>query len=275
MNFIDSLPINQLIKTLSEKKGSIIKFDELKDKLLRKNNDGYPVYHVNVKEYDNLAIIYYNNIPENIDTNNFFNKIETTCRSYIIEKSTLKPIASQYNKILYNDEAKEFLKDKNWSQVQVQKCYEGTMLLVFNYDNIWYVSTRRCLNAEDSKWIKNKSYREMFDEAMNSKFTFNDLNKDYCYFFILVHHKNKNLINYNKFGKDYKMLFHILTTKKYTLEEVNNKIKGANYIESESFENYNKLINTLDSISADNEANFRITERTQLKVKMKNLTISI
>ncbi|CAH6421754.1 RNA ligase [uncultured virus] len=260
MNFIDTLPINQLIKNLSEKKGSVINFDELKIELQSKQENGLPKYNINVKEYEDLGIIYYNNLPENNNLDHYFENIEVTCRSYIIEKKSLKPIASQYNKILYNNDAKEYLKQVKWENVKIQKCYEGTMLLVFNYNDKWYVSTRRCLNASDSKWIKNKSYREMFDEAMTGKFVFDDLNKEYCYFFILVHYKNKNLVNYNNFGKDYKELLHILTTKKYSLEEIDYKINGLNYIDYENFENSEQLYNSLDSISQENESNQNITD---------------
>jgi len=203
-----SLTINDFISDLSDKKGSNITFDELKNELLKKDEDGKQIYHINIKEDDNLAMIFYNTVHDN------FTKLEESLRSYIIEKTTLDPIASQFNKIIYNDDAVNFIKNKNWNNVVVQPCYEGTMLLVFNYNDKWYVTTRRCLDSNKSKWIKNKSYRQLFDDAMEGKFTFDDLDKNLCYHFVLVHYKNKNIVTYSGLGEEYKELYHVMTTKK-------------------------------------------------------------
>lgn len=260
MNFIEKLPINQLITKLSLEYGTI-NFEMLKKELLRKDSNNNPIYYVNIKEFEDLAIIYYNNPPlVDSDRDDLARKIEQTCRSYIIEKSTLKPIASQFNKIIYNDDAKEYLKNIKWDNVIIQKCYEGTMILLFNYNNKWFVSTRRCLRAEDSIWIRNKSYREMFDEAMDGKFTFDELNKDYCYHFVLIHYKNKNIVNYNYLGKEYKELYHVMTTKKYTLEEVDYKINDNIFrVEYEKFDSLEKLYEKLSEISKQNESQNKIT----------------
>ena len=148
-----------------------------------------------MKEDDQLCIVYNTGLEgEPISDKS---NLEDSCKSIIFEKSSMTPIASQANKILLNNEAKTVLKNSDWARVVVQPCYEGTMLLVFNHNDQWYVSTRRCLDSNQSKWVKNKSYREMFDEATQDKFNFDDLNKDYCYHFILVHYKNRNIISYS------------------------------------------------------------------------------
>ena len=232
-----NLPINNIITDLTKAKGSDIVFEELKNELFKKDEYGKQVYQLSFKEDDDLCIIYYNN--NDVD----HTCLEGSCRSLIIEKKSLKILSTQYNKILYNSETINFLKGKSWSNIVVQKCYEGTLMVVFNYNNKWYVTTRRCLNADESKWVNNKSYHEMFLEAMGDKFSFNDLDKRYCYHFVLVHHKNKNIVTYNWLGKEYKELFHILTTEKFTLKEIKYKInEKLSYVKEEKFNNLNELL---------------------------------
>ena len=238
----ENLPINKLIEQLKNIKGHDITFDELKEELTNGK------YHLSLKDDDNLCMIYYNFVTSDEKKDDFVINLERSCRSIVLEKQTLKPLVTQYNKILYNDDTIEFLKDKEWKNVCVQKCYEGTLLLLFNYNDTWYITTRRCLDSKNSMWIRNNSYYEMFIDVMNDKFTFEDLNKDYCYHFVLVHHKNKNIVNYNWLGKDYKELFHIMTTEKYTLFEVECKINDkVKYIQEETFDSLNDLISELNA----------------------------
>nr|QBK89280.1 MAG: uncharacterized protein LCMiAC02_03750 [Mimivirus LCMiAC02] len=277
-NLTNGNPINELITNLSMVKSSTkstegpiegsgdkptqvaVTYDELKQELLQKV-DGNPIYYVNIKENDELAMIYYDDIPKNNGNRESFSKfIESSCKSHIIEKSTLKTLASQFNKIIYNKEATEYLKTKDWKQVVVQPCYEGTLLLVYNHRDTWYVSTRRCINAKDSIWIKNTSYRDMFDEAMENKFKLEDLDKNNCYHFILVHHKNKNIVSYSNLGEEYTELYHIMTTAKYTMEEVDYVINN-NILRSKTlkFDSLKEVMQSLVEISVNNKNNKNIT----------------
>lgn len=237
----ENLSINNLINTISTNLNkTTLTFDEFKNELLRKNENNEFLYNLSLKEDDNLCMLF--------GTNNKDSDVENSFRSIIIEKKSLKPIVSQYNRILYNADSLEFLKDKDWkNSVTVQKCYEGTLIVVFNYENKWYVTTRRCLDAQKSEWVKNTNYYSMFTDAMKGKFDFEkDLNKDYCYHFVLVHYRNKNIVSYSQFGKEYKEVFHILTTEKYTMKEVDYKLDGVNYIEEENFESLEALQKELE-----------------------------
>lgn len=223
-----------------------------------------------IKSDGDLSLIYFND-P----------KIGTE-KSVVFDVSTNEPVVTQFNKILFNEEAKEFLKDKDWNKIIVEKCYEGTVLTVFNYNNKWYVTTRRCLNADKSIWIKDVSFKTMFDEAIKDKFTYDDLNKNYCYFFVLLHYKNRNLINYSNLGYDvmYKDVIHVMTTKKYENNEIdyniNNKIKKSEQV---YFSNLSELIDELELISNDNQIKKTITTEGYIlryyhgEVKNSNFTV--
>lgn len=213
--------------------------------------------NITIKENNDLMIMYLN---DKCDKLNDLTELELNCKSVILNKSDKRVICTQYNQILYNVDALQFLQNKDWSKVVVQRCYEGTMLLVYHHNGSWHVSTRRCLDASDSNWVKNKSYRQMFDEAIQGKFTFDDLNVDYCYHFVLIHYKNKNIVSYSTFGFNYKEVLHVLTTKKYSLEEVNTPINiNVKTVGTESFNSLSDLLDKLTNVSVMNEQYRKIT----------------
>lgn len=244
-----NLPILNVIKQLSENKTNFC-FQDLKDELERKDENNNNVYCLTVKEIDDLCMIFYNNTVESKDKDLNIIELENSCRSVVLNKNTLEPIFTQYNRIIYNDDAVEFLKDKDWNNVVVQKSFEGTLIVVFCHNDKWFVTTRRCLNAQNSTWIKNNSYYDMFVDAMNGKFTFDDLDKDLCYHFVLVHHKNRNIVSYTSADKEYKEIYHILTTCKGSLKEVEGVgVPYAKYIDTEQFASLDELNNSLQQVN--------------------------
>jgi hypothetical protein len=280
----ENFPLTKLVNALSkEKAGDTITFDNLREELQKRDGNDNAYYHINLKENEDLGILYYSDLqhlkevqagaqaetqdgaqdgaPDGVQdpVQALAQDLEQSCRSLIVDKKTLKPVASQFNKIIYNDDAVEFLQDKDWNSVVVQKCYEGTMLLLFNHNDRWYISTRRCLDAGESVWIKNKSYKEMFDESLGEDFSYDNLDKNLCYHFILVHHQNRNIVSYNDLGKEYKELYHVLTFEKYTFKEVECQIKGVNYIETEHFDNLEQVCEKLDELSKDDEMQHTIS----------------
>jgi len=252
MNLSHELPFIKFVNNLRENK-SDINYDDLKSEINRKDQSGTSKYNLNMKENDDLFVVYYEN--NSTQTNDNI-ELEKGTKSLIVDKQTLIPIVNQYNNIIYNEDATEYLKLVNWDNVEFEKCYEGTLLVVYFNNDKWYVSTRRCLDAYKSSWIKNKSYGELFDESIEGKFSLNDLNTEYCYHFVLLHYKNKNIVNYSNLGynESYKDVIHAMTTKKYTLEEIdytiNENIKKS---DKKNFSNLDELLCDLNSTSEDDE----------------------
>lgn len=237
-------PLNKLIMKLSQE--SYVTFDKFKSVIL--NN-----YQVNLKEMDDLCIVFHDNYSSSGNRD-----LENHTRSCILEKNPLRLMTTQYNKIIYNDDAIKILKTASWERIIVNSCYEGTTLIVF-YHNGWHVSTRRCIDAGDSKYIKNKSYREMFNETIKGKFTFGDLNKNYVYYFILIHYKNRNIVNYSQFGDNYKEIIHVMTYEKYTFKEIEHKVPNVLIEHPTTFDDLNSLLFNLKKLDNDNRKNERIT----------------
>src|SRR3989344_1638958 len=171
-------------------------FEQFKTKINEKSEDGQRIYNLEIKETDKLVIVYCDNF-------NPSNDVELWTKSIIFEKQTMKPIGSQFNNIVYNDDAIDELKKINWNYVEVEPCFEGTVLLVYNFENKWYISTRRCIDASKSIWIKGISYYDMF---LQIGLDFATLNSNYCYQYVLVHYLNKNIVTYANLPKEYKVL---------------------------------------------------------------------
>lgn len=96
-------------------------------------------------------------------------------------------------------EASEFiLKYPCGKNICCQEFVEGTMINVFwNKMDEWEIATRNVVGANTS-FFKNpnaKTFREMFQEALvYCKLDLNDLDKEYCYSFVLQHPENRIVI---------------------------------------------------------------------------------
>ena len=288
MSLSKDLPIMNVISQLQNDSNST-KLELLRNTLLK--------YNIHAKETDGLFVLYYENDKKTTLVNNKYLKegnvsikdqnkdpilttnlaeqviardLEEHTRSIIFDKETFEPIVTQYSKILYNADAVTFLKTHDWSKVITTECYEGTVLLLFNHKDKWYVSTRRCIDASESSWIQNKSYKEMFDESIENLLNLDEFDKQYCYHFVLLHHKNRNIVQYTQYGKNYKMLIMTMITHKNTLNEVtkqeintNPKLKHLSSVlkvpENQYFSCFDEAQIMIESISNLNEVEKRIS----------------
>ena len=61
MKIYNSMPIKNLIENITKK--SNINFFDFKKEILSRDNNGQPKYFLNIKEIDDLVIIYHKKIP--------------------------------------------------------------------------------------------------------------------------------------------------------------------------------------------------------------------
>ena len=161
------------------------------------------------KEYDSDGLmLLYNKFDSPITT-----ELERECRSLVIDIKTKQIKSYSCETPLLNNYGLEFL-EKNVEQKKIiTKCYEGTYLSLFYHNDKWYVSTRRCLNSCDSKYNETKSHYEMFIDVLKKSGydSFDDFNLKLditkSYYFVLIHHENKHIIDYTPiFGENYMKL---------------------------------------------------------------------
>jgi len=124
---------------------------------------------------------------------------------------------------------------QNWDDIVIEKCLDGILFNVYYYADKWNVSTKFCVDADESKYKTKKTYRQLLDEVMPD--CFDQLDKSYTYSFLLQHCEARNVstIVRNK-------LFHLESTNNITGDKVQINIPGINSVE---ILKYGKHINTL------------------------------
>jgi hypothetical protein len=163
----------------------------------------------NIRYKDDLEsnrLLIYLNFSEDTNT---LTELERELRSVVLNRTTLELISYSMDE-LYTEDQKvyDLMKEK---QYKLYECLEGTLLSVYYFNDKWYVSTRRCLDAKDSYWLSDKSHYDMFMECVSNEL-FDNLNKEHCYYFVLQHYQNKGVVDYSKrFGEEYKRAILLIT----------------------------------------------------------------
>jgi hypothetical protein len=195
-------------------------YESFKKEILKLSNN----LSINTDKNSDLVIISNNFTKNNINNSD----IEKECRSIIVNKKDLSIVCYTHDNIYYNEEAKNFLLNKDITKTRkIYECYEGTLLTIYNFEDEWNMSTRKCIRADKSFWSSNKTHYNMFVETIGKEFSnFTKLlNKENYYMFVLVHHENKNIVDYSyRFeNKEYKKVVHVMTRNSITHKEVNDE----------------------------------------------------
>lgn len=123
--------------------------------------------------------------------------------------------------------------------------YEGTLLRVFHYAGVWYLSTHKKINGKMSRW-NSPTFGELFCECWKSNFDFSILNRDYCYVFLMSHPQN-SLVCVNPRP----LLYHIQTFDFLKNEKVTSQIDHPNvaYPKTSHFETCEDLKKYVNEMS--------------------------
>ena len=125
------------------------------------------------------------------------------CRGIILEKESNRVVSMAFRHRLefdYEDADIDLAKyGLEWNHVQIEKSVEGTQLRLYYYDGKWRVSTCRCLDAGKAHWQSNKSFYDLFQEAVKEEqFDLTKLSHDFCHVLILQHPENQIVVSYQK-----------------------------------------------------------------------------
>ena len=182
-----------------------------------------------IKEYEDkernidIALVYEDNYEWSEDE--IEDKEKNWYKSVIYDKNTGKIIGHQFNKMIINDNVDKMIKtliETNTSyKMYLRTCYEGTSILVYNINDKWFISTKRCINCETENFYKDISYYDMFLQCIEGKFTLEDLNKDYVYHFNIIHYKDIHGVSFD--DTNYKTIELCLITRKGTEEIINDE----------------------------------------------------
>ena len=150
--------------------------------IIREN--GFKIRKYN--KYNCVLITHYYDKPLNFTNEDEYWKMY--CRGAIVNSTTNKIICLPPVK----SEEIDFNKVKSYSNSssEIQYLIDGTMINLANVNDEWILSTRSEIGGYN-KWKSNKSFREMFNECI--QFDLAELNKKYCYSFVMRHTENQNI----------------------------------------------------------------------------------
>ena len=164
----------------------ISNFDLLKTFL---ENDPYKLKIKEDTKYPSMCIII------NSNESNVNEPLVRFCNGIILDKESLKIICYTFNKCMEENTINEELFTSN---LYIEPSYEGTLIRVFHYNNEWFFSTKKMINARRAKWVSSKSFFDLFQETLPNPNIDEYLDKTKCYSFLLIHHENNVVIRYPK-----------------------------------------------------------------------------
>ena len=142
-------------------------------------------------------------------------ELEKECRSVIVDKVNMKVLAFTSPNMIYNDYCVITDAAITGKSTIITECVDGTMISFYHHDGGWKVATRRCGDASQCfRWKRKKSILHLVKECVEDWDRFLEThNPDRVYSYVLVHHENRNIIDYtSRFGKNYRLLFLLLST---------------------------------------------------------------
>lgn len=181
-----------------------------------------------VKKITENLLLIHNNFDTKVSSDILYNE----CRSMVIKTGENPKVIS------YTHENIEYLKISEVYDIIVgnfnsfEESYEGTLISVFNDDGKWYFITSRCVSIDSSYYYDNKNtFGFLFDDCLSElgitdrlKFT-EILDPNICYYFVIVHHKNKYVVDYtSRFGENYKKLINVFNREKETQKIIETNI---------------------------------------------------
>ena len=200
------------------------------------------------------------------------NELQRECRSLILNLDTLKIVSYSCETSLLNKDGLDFLIVNHNKKKIINDCYEGTYLSLFNFNDKWYLSTRRCLDSKESK-INSKSHFEMFEDVLK-KSNYKDFNdftnkllKNNSYYFILIHHENKHIIDYSyKFNENYTKLC-LSSVKDINMNELLDENYKSDIIDDNIFlSNISPDLNNFDLENNNNDYSAPKNEGVIIKI---------
>ena len=112
------------------------------------------------------------------------------CRGAVIDINKHKVVCIPPQKARQTNNLQKIMEEYNEEYIY-EPLFDGTMVNMFHHNDQWMISTRSNIGAKNS-WDGKQSFLNMFLEV-NGDDWFNELNKNYCYSFVLHHLNNRNV----------------------------------------------------------------------------------
>lgn len=227
-----------------------------------------------VKKHNNLLIVKYPQSLKNSKEDYIRNS-----RGIIIDFENKKIV----NTSIPGSVSLDYFKEKvtNFNDVVIEKCLDGTLINLYYYKNKWNVSTKFNINADESKFRSNKTYRQLIDEIINISSL--PLDPSYSYTLLLRHKEARNITPIKR-----NRIIHIESTNTITGEKIKidlglntpKILKFKNIINKYNFQSYENILNNLEKknwkcpgyMVYSDDRKYRLKLENPNYEKVKNLT---
>lgn len=95
------------------------------------------------------------------------------CRGVVFSGETMIMKAFPYTEEIRKDDITTFTDKINLSECKFYKSYEGMLIRMFYYEDKWFITTHRKLDAFRSKWSSKVSFGEMFHRCIFNEYVNN------------------------------------------------------------------------------------------------------
>lgn len=153
------------------------------------------------------------------------------------------------------------------SDLKFYESIDGTLINVYWDNDCWNFSTKGMVNAQNSKWYSDKSFKDLFLEAVNeANIDIESFDKNNCYSFVLKHPLNRIVTYYEK-----PSIIQVCCTDMRNLNIVKSNIdvKMPNEIIIDSWDDFEKKIT---SLTYNEEGIMIFNHNTNERCKIKGKT---
>ena len=165
--------------------------------------------------------------------------LERSCRGLIYNTQTDK-IVCYSNEGTYDFET--FTNKVPYKQCVIEENLEGSLINLYFNNQRWNVSTKFCINADESRFRSKKTFRQIFDHLF--KINTSELDKKYTYSFLIRIPENRLVTNITDYD-----LYHIETQNNITGEKIYMDIGVKHPVVLKiRVKSYKKLYNKLSNL---------------------------
>lgn len=172
----------------------------VKQNMIDNGNNLYLLANTNEnKKFKKTSLTESENTIESENQNESLQKLKVQCNGIIFESSTNNVVCmcqTKIQEISSHSEATELVRSNLNSNIRLEYCEDGTIIRLYNYNNIWYTATTRCIDANNSFWTSKKNFDTMFWEIFDSSLL-PTLDKNFTYIFVLLHKENRIVVKHN------------------------------------------------------------------------------
>lgn len=182
--------------------------------------------HLIVKPYHNIGVYLVKYDKTKCDMSDDDVK---KCRSIVLETGTNNVVSVSPYKSESLDSLTDIYKSNEKDNIVYEEFVDGTMINLFQYKDVYYISTRSCLGAQ-CRWFSSKTFNVMFNECLDNYDLgkLKDTDNEYNYSFVLQHPDNTIVKQYQKPNL---VLVAVTKITDNNIEYIDNKIGKAKLAE--------------------------------------------